>query len=195
MSNAVYAEINDLPTSIVELLHRVGYGKKDVPVKAGETVNVGDCGGDGRRAFYAIIKLDGSESFDLQFGSWGGANMFENKQSDVDFKDHPIAPGYAVVIGSEGGTGTLATIHLHPSNLAAILPITVEISERQRYLLTCYKTLTSAGRKNEWERYSAYGTGGKPSEDEIVKLVNKGFLTRNKVGAVSITTAGKNASK
>ena len=169
MSEAIYVPINDLPKSLIELLHHVGYGKKDVPVKPSPTVNVGDCGGDGRRAFFAIVKLDESEPFQLQYGSWGGANCFETRRSDVDFNNHPIMPGYAVVVGSEGSTGVLATVYIHQSNIAAILPITTEITERQKYLLKCYKSLTSAGRKNEWERYSAYGStvGGKPSSEEI----------------------------
>jgi hypothetical protein len=196
MSSVVYTQINNLPTSLVEFLHHVNYGKKDIPVKPGETVNVGNCGGDGRRAFFAIVKLDDSEPFDLQYGSWGGANMFETRRSDVDFANHPIMPGYAVVVGSEGSTGVFATVYIHPSNVAAVLPIQVETTERQKYILKCYKSLTSAGRKNEWERYSAYGSpvGGRPSNAEITELVNRGFLNRNKAGAVSITTAGKNAS-
>ena len=125
--------------------------------------------------------------------------MFETQRSDVDFANHPIAPGYAVVVGSESGTGTLAIIHIHPDNCANILPAPSVITERQKYILNCYKSLTSAGRKNEWERYSTYqdpaGSGGKPSDEEITELVNLKFLTRNRAGAVTITTIGKNNCK
>jgi hypothetical protein len=56
--------------------------------------------------------------------------------------------------------------------------------------LAQYRSLSSAGRKDEWQRFPA----SKPSDAEIDALVAKNLLSKNKAGAVSLTTDGRNAA-
>jgi hypothetical protein len=184
-----HAITKDLPESIRAVLASLGYGKKDIRIEVSETVVVGQGGGDGRRSFYAIVALDGSVPPKQEYGSWGGANPFETRRVDHDQTPHPIQSGFAVITGSSG-VNVYATIHVHPSNIAPLLPVKVELNDRLRAVLKAFKELTSAGRKNEWE---IYNPSSKPTEAELDELVNRKLLKRNKAGAMSITTEGKNA--
>jgi hypothetical protein len=189
-TSPVYVPTKELPQSVKDALKSVGYDRRDIGIVASETVSVGQGGGDGRRSFYAIVSLDGLVEPKVEYGSWGGANPFEMKRVDHDQVNHPIHPGYAVIVGSEsGGTRVYATMHLHPSNLAPLLPAKAEISDRLRGILKDFVSLTSAGRKAEWE---IYNTSSKPTSEELETLIGMDLLKKNKAGAVSITTKGKN---
>jgi hypothetical protein len=189
MANQIHALTKDLPESVRKALHALAYGKRDIAIQAAESVSVGQGGGDGRRSFYAIVALDGSVEHKIEYGSWGGVNAFENRRVDNDHTSHPILPGFAVITGSSG-SNVYATMHVHPSNMAPLLPMKVELSERLRVTLKVFKELTSMGRKNEWE---IYNPSSKPTVDELNELVHRGLLKRNKAGAMRITTEGKNA--
>lgn len=192
MTNPLYVAVKELPPSVRKTLKDIGYGKADIGIKGSETVVVGQGGGDGRRSFYAILALDGSVEPKVEYGSWGGANPFETFRVDHDQNKHPIAPGYAVVVGSEsGGTHVHCTMHVHPSNLTPLLPGKTDLTDRQRSILRAFTNFTSAGRKAEWERYSET----KPTEEEFETLVGLGLLKKNKAGSLSITTKGKNEAK
>lgn len=189
MTNPTYVATKELPPSVRKTLKTIGYGKADIGIVSSETVVVGQGGGDGRRSFYAILALDGSVEPKVEYGSWGGANPFETFRVDHDQTKHPIAPGYAVVVGSEsGGTHVHCTMHVHPSNLAPLLPAKADLTDRQRSTLRVFKSFTSAGRKSEWENYPET----KPTEAELEALIGLGLLKKNKAGALSITTKGKN---
>lgn len=186
----VFVEVKTLPESILQLLSTVGFNKKDIRVRAVEQVSISQAGGSGRRSFVGFAMLDGSLEPRIYYGSWGGANPFENYAVDNDNTLKNMAPGYCILLGYEGGGHpTHATLYIHPENAAKMLPEKSSISERERLILGAYVGLTSAGRKNEWARNPEL----KPSEGEITSLVEMGLLSRNKAGAVSITTAGKNA--
>ena len=122
-------------------------------------------------------------------GSWGGANMFNPGNAvDLDKTQRPLPEGFAVIKGSTGNF-MHAYILLNPNNLAKFLPINdVELSPRDRWILYTFDGLTSAGRKDEW-RYSR----DIPSEDDLNRLAEMGYLKRSRNGATKITTEGKNA--
>lgn len=176
----MYANIRDLTHSLQSALKRLEYNRADISVEAKETVDISGCAGDGMRCYYAIVSLDGSIPTEIQYGSWGGQNMFETKRPDVDQKQHVIPPGIAVITGTSGGRGNFARITLHPSNIAALLPAKTEITAEQRDMLESFVSLKPAYRP----KYSA---------ESIQALVELGLLKQNKAGATQITTAGKNA--
>ena len=176
----MYASVRDLTPSLQAALDRLGYHKVDVSIEAHETIDISGCADDGMRCFYAIVALDGSVDTQIQYGSWGGQNIFEVKRPDVDQSQHTMLPGVAVITGSSGGRGTFAHIALHPSNIAAMLLPKAEITPEQKSILESYATIKPAYRP-------------KYAPSSIQALVEMGLLKQNKAGATQITTAGKNA--
>jgi hypothetical protein len=188
MERPIYEQVKNLPNVLIEALKGVGYGAKDVPVVSAEAVSPHAMSGDGTRGFVIIVNLATGQS-ELHYGSWGGANPFENRQVDLDTKPYPIPEGMAVIKGTAGYPRTFATVYLNPANVAKMLPPPAELTEREQEILRQFRSLTSAGRKNEWSRYPK----SKPSESEIDSLVARGLLSKSRAGAVAITTAGKNS--
>lgn len=187
MTNTIYVQVSELPDSIKSALKAVRYGRNDIGVETRETYMPACGSSSGRRAFVMAVNLATGER-EQHLGSWGGPNMFSPSNAvDNDTSSRPLAPGFAVIHGSQGDK-VYASLTLHPSNVAALLPAKSDLTDRQRDLLNCYAGLTSAGRKDHWERRG----GKKPTEAELVELVNLGMVTRNKAGAVSITTKGRN---
>jgi hypothetical protein len=180
--------VKDLPAAVQAALASVRYGSKDIKVKASETVHLGDAGaGNGRKAFVVLVNLDNGTHQTIM-GSWGGQNMFNpNNPVDNDRGEHAL-PGNGLAITGSIGTGpTWATIHIPASMTAKILPTSsgIEVTETERNVLACYVGYTSTYRKAEFAR-----KGIKP--EVFDSLVERGLLKRNKAGATSITTDGKN---
>jgi hypothetical protein len=82
-----------------------------------------------------------------------------------------------------------ASIYIHPTAIAPLLPAAPAISDRDKSILLAFRSLTSAGRKDEWSRNAA----SRPTTEELDRLVAAGLLSRNKAGAMAITTEGRNA--
>lgn len=185
----MYVNVKDLPYCLQEALARVGYTKKDVALEGREKVCLLDSGSDGRRAFAVLIDLETGERR-TTYGSWGGANMFNpTNVVDLDDRAHTLPVGGAVVLGSEGYGGVMARIFLHPENLTKLLPMKVDVSDKDRAILEAIGSLKSGPyRREALQRIRA-------TDEDINSLVARGFLNKNKAGAVSITTEGKNARK
>jgi hypothetical protein len=185
-SKSVSVSVKELPESIRAALRSVGYGGRDIAIEPSATVDAFVPSGEGQRGFVLMLNLASGE-METRLGSWGG-NSPVGLQVDCDNAARPLAPGFAVIKGTTGYPRTFATIHLHPSNVAPLLPAATEISKREKQILAQYRGLTSAGRKSQWE----YSPTSKPFEAEIDSLVARGLLSRNKAGSIAITTAGKN---
>jgi hypothetical protein len=161
--SALYIEVKTLPDSIKDALASVGYHRGDIDVEVSTQGRIGMAFGDGHRGVTVVVNLATGER-KVQYGSWGGANPFvQNK-----FDDNPDAR----------------------PELSPLLPEKVELSDRQKKILAQFRSLTSRGRKDQWEREP----GDRPTEAELDELVAGGFLKRNKAGAIKITTEGRNAS-
>jgi hypothetical protein len=189
MQARTYMPVKDLPPSIVAMLESVGYGSKDIQIHAAETFELGSAGGNGYRCFAAVCRLDGSRAFEVTWGSWGGSNMFSPNNA-VDRADvgGPLLPAFAVVKGTIGGDRPVyATVYVHPSALAPLLPAPAAVTEKEATILAIFRSLKSSARKEYLGRLGA-------TDAEVTALVERGFLTRNKAGATTITTAGKNAA-
>lgn len=188
MSNAIRIEIKTLPDTLRAALKSVSFHCTDIGVVVTDKVSANAQGSAGSRGFVLVVDIASGE-MTRHTGSWGGANAFERRQVDLDTNEYDMRAGLAVISGSTGHPRTFATLYLHQDNFARFLPAAPEISERDRTILAQFRSLTSAGRKDEWSRYPQ----SRPTETELVSLVSRGLLSRNAAGATKITTAGKNA--
>jgi hypothetical protein len=68
-----------------------------------------------------------------------------------------------------------------------MLPAAPTVSERDGRILGACKSYTSAYRKEWFAR-------NKVTDTELDALVSAGYLKKNKAGAISITTSGKNVA-
>lgn len=187
----MYAKTSDLPEAIQRALSEVSYHRKDIEVEAAEEISPLGAGGAGRREFFAIVDLS-SGRYGVEWGSWGGANIFnQQNRVDLDRGRYRIPANVAVVKGSSGGNHpTWAHVYVRPDMLAPLLPQAASsVTPRERWVLYTFSGLTSAGRKDEWSRRRH-----PPSEAELTAMIARGWLKRNKAGATQITTEGRNAS-
>ncbi|HEY4266722.1 MAG TPA: hypothetical protein VGM94_00890 [Galbitalea sp.] len=184
-----YLRVSDLPASLRGALESVSYAKVDIAVEAQTEVSIRALGGDGYQAFAVIVNLETGQT-GTHWGSWGGPNAFSSDTNpvDADGRMHAIPVNGAAITGRRGGgRSVLATIHVHPDNLAKLLPgDTSELSLRERYVLHVYDGIKSSYRA-EYLRFI------KGRDALVMSLVERGYLKRNSNGATQITTAGKNA--
>lgn len=183
----MYVKTNTVPEPLSKILRRIGYNHPDIRIDAAEKVSVFNTGGAGRRAFAIAVNFLTGEEKEIQ-GSWGGANI-GNPDNPVDFDrgPQPVPPNGAIIIGSNLGYSVVASIHLNRENLPKWLPPgNHDLSDREKSILRAFRSLTSAGRKDEFREMRV-------SEDELLSLIQRNYLKRNSAGATSITTLGKNA--
>lgn len=175
----------ELPECLQSALRSCGYARKDIPCIARETASMVGYSGEGRKAFVVLVDLATGRT-ESHEGSWGGANMFNPSNAvDLDTAERPIIPGMAVIKGTRGYHGVFADIYLHPENVAKLLPAKPEVTEREASILGTFGY--KPGYRQEYWREMKVAT------EELDSLVARGFLSRNKAGAISITTQGKNA--
>ncbi len=188
----MYAPVNTLPESIQRALGSVSYHRKDINIEAKERASLSDAGSAGRKAFVILVNLQTGQS-KATWGSWGGSNMFNPRNAvDLDDRDYPIPQNGAVIQGSVGNT-TYASILVSPSTLAPLLPKADKIPDHEALILYCYKCIKGGQyRKDELDRVARKHPDASIAET-VESLITRGYLKRNKAGAVQITTAGKNA--
>lgn len=186
MANATHIEVKTLPATVQAALKAAGYHRKDVAVKASPTFRLESSFGDGYRGFAVAINMGTGETKTLH-GSWGGPNMFVAAQVDHDERDHQIPVNGAAFVGQQGGGRPVSgTLYVRPDQVVALLPAAEPVSERERDLLAIFGGIKSGYRPEYLQRAKATGA-------EVEALIARGFLSRNRAGAVSITTKGKNA--
>lgn len=188
MKEAIRVRTAELPESLREALRALGYRRQDVGVEVTSEVSPHAPAGEGRRGFSCVVELATGRR-EAHYGDWGGGGPTA-RQVDADTRPSPLLDGFAIVKGSEGYPTVLATVYLSPSNVAKVLPPVPAVTPREAAILGQFRSLTSAGRKDEWERNRA----SRPTPEELDSLVARGLLSRNKAGATSITTEGKNAA-
>jgi hypothetical protein len=135
-----------------------------------------------------MVRLD-TGTRQLINGSWGGANMFAPRNPvDLDAQDYAIPPNGVVIKGERGHGGTSATLYVPLTEASRFLPTeSPKLAPSERHALYCYRAIKSGPyRRDELERRGVLTA-------TIDELVTRGLLARNKVGAVMITTAGRNA--
>jgi len=181
----MHVATRDLPEVLQRILKARGYNKRDVSVEPKERVGLSGASGSGQRCYAVIVNLSTGQH-QTHMGSWGGPNVFNpTNRVDLDDSQHVIPLNGAVVKGSEGHY-SYASIYVHPDNFQKLLPPKPEVSEIERSVLRVYRQYKAAYRKEYLARIPGY-------TEAIELLVSRGMLKRNKAGATSITTDGKNA--
>jgi hypothetical protein len=180
----LYVDTKGLPDSLKNVLHEIGYNKRDIAIVAKEKTRLSnppcfEC----NRGFSAIIDL-ANNTYKLEYGSWGGANPFEHKAVDNDKKEYELKPGIAVITGESGGKGPFAKIILHPDNLMKFLPEKRELTEAQIWAVNIFSEIKASYRKQ-------YLAGHSVTDADIDECVRLGYLSR-KGNGLQITTLGKN---
>lgn len=180
-----YVKVKELPESLQSALHECGYRKTDVQILVKESESVFAGGGSGYRAFACLVNMSNGET-QMMYGSWGGSNAFNpNNQVDQNDKLYAIPQNMAVIRGSEGGSSgvTYATVTISPLNILPVLQGAADVSEEEKRILAIFRSYKPAYRKQYLE--------GK--QESIDSLVERGYIRRSANGALTITTAGKNA--
>lgn len=186
MSNEFVLPVKELPESLRSALASVGYGRPDIKIIVSEREQIASAYGDGYRAFAIGVNVSTGER-KQHTGSWGGANPFSSTVVDAQ-PSIDLPPGMALIMGQEGGGRPVyATITVGPGTLnPALLPATSDVTERERSILAIFGGIKGGHREGYLRRF-------KVEPAEIASLIARGYLTRNKAGAMSITTKGKNA--
>lgn len=181
--------VKELPSSIRNALHSLGYHKKDIDVEVGESFRAPFAYGAGHRGQVVVVNLATGESR-YEAGSWGGGNPFEQRAVDEPSGVSPLPPGFVALTS---GHTKIWHLHVNPANAAGLLPSAeaADISIRELWILWAHKGLTSAGRKDEFHRHGR-DMGGAPKPDELQRLSAKKLLKINAAGASQITTDGRN---
>lgn len=186
---SIHIAVRDLPRALQAALSSVGYGRKDIRVEHRERESIADAGGNGYQGFAIVVNLS-TGARETHVGSWGGPNMFAQSarnRVDSDHTMHTIPPDGAVIRGSRGGGKPVyATITVSPACQILALPPAAELTDRQRAILSVVCGIRGGYRREYFER-------GNVQPSEIDALVTAGLVTRNRAGALSATTAGRNA--
>ena len=184
-------KVADLPAPLRTALASVGYGRADVAIEARDKICLSEAvSGEGMRRFAVVVNL-ATGAYREEWGSWGGANMFEARAVDKDLTEYVIPPDGAVILGhSGGGRPVAAEISVAPATLAPMLPSRITLSGPERLVLAAYVGLKSFARKDAMRRAGL-------AEHEIIiateELAARGFLKIARNGSSQITTTGKNA--
>ena len=180
----MYIATNQLPESIQSALKLVSYNKKDIQVLVKEQESLICSGGDGMMGFAILVNLSTNEN-QIMRGSWGGANPFNpTNQVDLNDKLYTIPENGAVIKGHEGN-GVFATVILSPKNIVSnILTEDSSLSNDEKTVLGYFK-YTSSYRKPLLEN----------KKELVSKLIDAGYISKNKAGAMSLTLKGKNAAE
>ena len=181
----MYIEVKDLPPVIESALKSVGYGRRDIEVKAGEFAYPMQ-GDAGRRGFMTLVDLN-TGGFMTARGSYGGSNPFEKTVDDM--QPAKLHAGMVAITGLMGGSRPVfAKIIVNPDNLARLLPSAgAPLSERELIVLYAFRALK--GGEPRQQHFRDY----RVKQGEIDALAAKGLIKVNKAGAAQITTEGRNA--
>jgi len=183
----MFCKTRELPDCLQSALKSVGYAKADIQVIVREKESIGSPGGDGYRSFAVIVNMSTGER-QTHWGSWGGPCIFApNNRVDNDFNEYTIPPNGAVITGYTGGASgvTRASVTLSPANVLPMLQEVNHLTEEELNVLGIIRSYTSAYRKQLLTGKGAV----------IDRLVDGGYISRNKAGSISLTTKGKSAGE
>jgi hypothetical protein len=180
-----YVNVKELPETLIAALKECGYHKSDIQILVKDKESILYLGGEGYRGFACLVNMSTGES-KTKMGSWGGSNMFNpNNSVDLDDSEYEIPENCAVIRGYTGGTSgvTRCTITLSPKNILPCFENMEDLSDDEKHILAIMRAYKPAYRKPYME--------GK--EGLIDGLVDRGYISRNKAGSLSLSVKGKNA--
>lgn len=185
-----HVDLKDLPIGVQRhITDTLGLRPKNVRVHVGTEATPADAYGDGHRAHFAIVNNAGETPARMVHSSWGGSNPFQTTPLDAMARSdraYPIPPGHAVVLGSS--QRHVLGVHFHPDDIAKLLPQNddTQLDDEHVVALHAHGKLKSGPYRKE-----AMQRGG-VKQSHLDHLVATGLLSRNKAGAHTITTKGRN---
>lgn len=194
----LHVKPRDLPRAVYDVLKDQDFnGGRDIVVLPTTKYSPRMYAGDGERSFVIAVEIATGRTKET-IGDWGGGSPVRRAQVDADDSEYRLPVGGAVVQGTRGGRGTWATVLMHPDDVrlylatalgeSAAVPI---LSERLTSVLNAIGGLTSAGRKDEFDRAGWGRYGG--DNRYVRELAALGLVSVSDAGAVRVTTAGKAA--
>lgn len=184
-----YVLVKELPPELLRPLKSLGYTRRDIEIQPGTSYSPASAAGTGSRGFVCVVDM-GTGKFKTEYGAWGGATPWDQRQVDLDTSNYPIPPNGAVIKGTEGGGNPVwAYIKVRPDNLAGLLPEKTDVTKEEFKALQAIK-MKSGYRAEEFRRQ---GLGKYSLDNPLVKsLLDKGLIKTNAKGALMITLKGKN---
>lgn len=185
-----HMDLKDLPIGVQNhIVNTLGLRPRNVAVHVGTEAYPSNAYGDGHRAHFAIVHNAGEKPAKMVRSSWGGPNPFQTTALDAmagSNRAYPIPPGHAVVLGSS--QRHVGEVHFHPDDIAKLLPTNdaTDVSDTHLAALHAHAHLKSGIYRKEALRHSGV------QQEHMDDLVSRGLLSRNKAGAHTITTKGKN---
>lgn len=203
----MYVPVKTIDATIQRALSAIGYKRKDIEVRPTSTISAAQASGNGRRAFIILVDVNAG-TYQIQKGSWGGANMFNQRNPvDLDTATRPM-PVNGVVIEGYEGESVWAEIKVHPNMLPKFLPAgntdKPELTPELLAGLACLASCKASYRKDSYSRWQASGyfsnyrnlgdhVGATTNYAKVMqRLVELGLAKENKAGAIAITMEGKN---
>lgn len=186
-----HVAVKVLPPVVQRALRDLGYGRRDIEVRAADAVSVRESGGDGYRGFACIINMSTGD-YKIMRGSWGGANPWSTRnQVDMDEGRHSIPPNGAVIKGTEGGGRPVyAVLYVNPDAMPTYLPEKPTLTPDEDKALAIISGIKPGYRADSFDRYDL---GLYTKDNPIVRsLVEKGLVKATGAG-IQITTEGRNA--
>lgn len=187
-----YFSVKDLPEALQNALRAVGYSRKGILVEPQKTYCVASPhSGEGMRGFTVAVDLVTGETR-ATYGSWGGANYFEQKQVDLDLAQRPLPYNGAVIHGGEGGGRPVyAMVYVHPDNLQKLLPAGDQepLTEREEQALEAIAHYITKGRHRKFDDHDLGEYG--PQNPLVQSLAAKGLVTITGK-AIQVTLEGRN---
>ena len=185
----IYVDVRELPDTVRKVLKELGYGRKDIKVDVATSFTIGNASGAGLKAFWVVVNIATGQHH-IEWGSWGGANMFlQRNPVDLDMEPHQLPPGAIIIKGTKGQT-VYAHIIAHPGNVLQLNPPQdTTLTDKEKDALAIVGGVTSGYRKDEFIRkgLGAYG----PDNPFVKSLASKGLIQVTRAG-MSITTKGRN---
>lgn len=184
----MHVEVKDLVPAIQKALASVKYGARDISVEAKDEVALATGGAsDGSRGFVTIVNLE-TGKFHTEVGDWGGRGL-GRRMSDWTDDRLTLADNMVVVHGQMGYPRTYAHIYANGNVIGRFLPSGDEetLTDQEQQAIYCH----AAVKGGQYRRDEMSRRGVRP--ETVDSLVERGYLKRNRAGAVQITTKGKNA--
>lgn len=179
----MFVKLKELPPIVKEALNKVGYHRVDILVEAAEEASLIAPYGDGYQSYAVAIDTKTNEISREVTSNWGGGGWYSPKKT----LDRPgtlkLPENGMVIVGQRGGGRPVsAKLYAHPALLAPLLK-PASAPEEEYTLAELIALVNFVALK------PAYRPPIKP--ETLAKFIEKGLVKKNKAGALSITTAGK----
>lgn len=182
-------DVKELPETVRLVLKKLNYNRREITIVPQEQVVLSSMGGKGYRAFAAVLDVS-TGRHKIEYGSFGGPNIFTKNAVDSDQTPQRIPSNGAVILGSEGGGKPVyATIYVNPAMIAGFLPTEKDVvTKREKRILSVFRVYKGQTREAELMHVNA-------AKSEIDELIRRGLLGKTKNGNIAITSRGKDVSR